>query len=449
MVSSYFRSFRIEAQERVGIALAFAYFFCLLCGYYLLRPVREEMGVQGGIANLKWLFTAVFVAMLAITPVFGWLAARLPRQRLLPTVYVFFALNLIVFYVFWRDPASAHWIGPVFFVWVSVFNLFVVSVFWSFMADLFTLEQSERLYGPIAAGGSLGAITGPLIATSIVQRLGIPTLLLVSCGFLILCIVCIVLLARWARRVPRSSHSSGDEVPLGGRAWDGVMLVLRSPYLLLFVGYIFLHSIIGTLLYFEQNRAVGAALSSPAERTALFAKIDLIVNIVTVLVQIFALSALVKRIGVAWALALLPLLALLGFAVYLASPTLSILIALMVARRAGEYAIARPAREMLFTVLPRAVKYKAKNFLDTTVFRGADATSGWLVDAMRSASMGAVWISLIGIPIAVMGAYTGWRLGRSRTLLQAEVNAHAADSLSPTPSLAHADGRPRSNGESR
>ena len=386
-----------------------ALFFCLLCGYYVLRPVRDEMAARAGAGNLKWLFTATFLAMLAATPVFGWMAARLRRTLLVPGTIAFFASHLLLFRLALLDPTLAADAAPVFFVWISVFNLFVVSVFWSLMADLLDLGQATRLYGPVSLGGTLGAVTGPLLTAALVGRTGVPGLLLVAAFILVMATALAVWLS--GRPGPGRTGSAGVTA-LGGGAWEGVTLVLRSPWLLALCAYILLHSFAGTLLYLEQTRLSRTAFVSSEERTAFFAQLDLVVNLLTAATQLFGVAPLLRRFGLPVALALLPVLTAVGLVAYGLWPTLGVLAAVGILRRAGEYAIARPAREMLFTLLPRAMKYKAKNFLDTTVFRAADAASGWMLDGLRVLGLAAGSLALAAVPAALGGAVIGWRLGR-------------------------------------
>src|SRR6266850_4172470 len=298
------RALRAEPHELSALAWAFAYFFLVLCSYYLLRPVRDALAVEAGTEKLQWLFTGTFAAMLALVPVFGWLCARLPRARLLPVVYAFFALNLLLF--------SVKLDAAVFFIWVSVFNLFVVSVFWSFMSDLFSAAQAARLYGSIAAGGSCGAIAGPLIAASAVTPLGIGGLLLLSATLLSFSIPCIVMLGRWARAHPRAGDPPPD-APIGGSILAGVRAALSSPFLLAICGYLLCYTALSTALYFAQVDIVRDAVPDAGERTRLFAGVDLAVNSLTLLVQLLAFARLSTALGPAWMLALMPVVSLAGF----------------------------------------------------------------------------------------------------------------------------------------
>jgi AAA family ATP:ADP antiporter len=414
------RLVRVERGEGVALAWAFVYFFCLLCGYYVLRPLRDEMGVQSGVENLPALFTITFLAMLATVPLFGWAAAKLSRRRLLPWVYLFFIADLGVFYILYRSGAAGAVVARVFFVWVSVFNLFVVSVFWSFMTDLFSPEQASRLFGVISAGGTCGAIVGPALTASLAASLGTANLLLVSCGFLLSALLCIQALLRWARAQDAlRAHASRQEVMIGGTTWSGLVEITRSPYLLGVVAYVLLYTVLLGLAYFDTVKLIAQSYTSSAERTVLFARVDLAVNVLTLLGQVFVVAKLVQRLGVGVALVLLPALALGGFATIGLAPVLLVLIVFQILRRATDYAIARPAREMLFTVLDRDAKYKSKNFVDTVVFRGGDAASGWTYAALSKLGLSLSGIAFAAIPGVVAWLAVGWFLGRRYRALRA------------------------------
>jgi ATP:ADP antiporter, AAA family len=388
---------RAEAHELPALAWAFVYFFLLLSSYYVLRPVRDSLAVGIGTESLRWLFTATFAAMLVLVPVFGWLCSRLPRAKLLPAVYGFFALNLLVF-VLELDPF-------VFFVWLGVFNLFVVSVFWSFMSDLFESRQAARLYGTIAAGGSCGAIAGPFIATVVPQS---RVLLAVSAALLAATIVCIGGLARWAAAHPRASDPP-PEAPLGGSILAGARAALTSPFLIAICGYLLCYTALSTALYFQQIEIVGEALADPEERTRLFAAVDLVVNGLTLAIQVLAFSRLAALLGPIGMLAAVPVLSVAGFLWLGATPTLAALIAFGVVRRVGEFAISKPAREALFTIVPREERYKAKNFIDTVVYRGGDAAAGWLfagASAFAAAAVSVAWTVLAVFLGARMKSWT-------------------------------------------
>ena len=426
------RAVGAEPRELGAIVWAFLYFFSLLAGYYVLRPLRDEMGIEGGVENLPWLFTATFLAMLAAIPLYGAASARWPRRRLVPGVYGFFLANLLIFYAVFREVADPAWVARVFFVWVSVFNLFVVSVFWTFMADLFSNEQGRRLFGLVAAGGSAGAIAGPALTTGLVRVVGTHDLLLVSAGLLAFTLVCIHRLLAHAGRLRGGTGAAGAgqggtlpeagepaaEGALGGGAWAGVRLLARSPYLLGIGGYILLYTATSTFLYFEQAHIVEAALGDPADRTALFGAMDLAVNTLTVLIQVFLTGRVVAALGVGATLALLPALVGAGFAVLAVAPVLGVLVVFQVLRRAAGYALARPAREVLFTVVDRESRYKAKNVIDTLVYRGGDALTGWAFAGLLGLGLGLAAIAAVAVPLAGIWLVTGLALGRRQEALR-------------------------------
>ena len=373
------------------------------------------MGVQGGVENLPWLFSVTFAAMLAAAPLFGWAAARLPRRRLVPWTYLFFIANVLVFYALFALGVAAPAVARAFFVWVSVFNLFVVSLFWSLMVDLFRPEQAARLFGFLSAGGSCGALAGPTLTALLAAPLGTANLLLVSCGFLGLALVCILALIRRAGAgasagTTLTSAEPGDSI--GGTTWSGIAEIPRSPYLLGIVAYVLLYTVLFGFAYLELARLVSATYNESAQRTALFAQMDLAVNIITLLGQLLVVAKFVEKLGVGAALALLPALGLAGFVAIGVAPVLAVLIAFQILRRAADYAIARPAREMLFTVLTREAKYKSKNFIDTVVFRSGDAASGWVYAALKSLGLGLAGLAAAAIPGAILWFVLGLWLGR-------------------------------------
>jgi AAA family ATP:ADP antiporter len=370
---------KIQEDEVVPLVWSFFYFFCLLCGYYILRPVRDEMAIEGGVRHLPWMMTATFLVLLAATPVFGWLSSRFSRRQFLPAVYLFFASNLLVFYVLMRSHVHPDWVARAFFVWLSVFNLFVVSVFWSFMVDLFSEDQGKRLFGMIAAGGSAGALLGPSVTAVSTYLFPIANLMAVSALLLLVCLLCIRRLDAWSKARGSSARRAVDE-PIGGGLLNGIRLVFSSAYLGGIAGYILLLTMTATFLYLEQAQVVGQLITSPLERTRLYAGVDLAVSSLTFLTQIFVTA----RIPLTAALALLPAASLAGFFLLGLYQTIPLFVAFIVIRRVSEYALAKPAREVLFTVVSREEKYKAKNFIDTAISRGGDAMTGWLVTGVKA-----------------------------------------------------------------
>jgi AAA family ATP:ADP antiporter len=404
----------LRPGEGRALVWSFAYFFCLLSGYYVLRPLRDEMGVAGGVRNLQWLFTATFLTMLAAVPIYGALVARLPRRRFIPLVYHFFVLNLAAFWVFLFFGIEKVVAARVFFIWVSVFNLFAVSVFWSFMADLFTSDQGKRLFAYIAAGGSAGALAGPALTVLLVERLGTANLLLMAALFLEAAVLCVHQLENASIAKEKQAPERSEPQTIGGGVLDGILLALRSPYLLGILLWVSLLSVVATFLYFQQAGIVAAYSDDPAERTRIFATVDLVVGLLTLVVQGLATGKLIERFGIGAAFAFLPLVFAAGFAALAAAPTLAVVVAFTALQRTANFAISNPAREVMFTVVARDEKYKAKNVIDVVAVRGADAGGGWAFAWLRELGLEARAISLVAIPIAAGCAVLAWLLGRAQ-----------------------------------
>ena len=396
--------------ERRAALWSFAYFFFVLAAYYVLRPLRDQMAIAGGTRALPWLFTATFATLLLAQPLYGALVARLPRARFIPVVYQFFVANLVGFWLLLSLAVEPVWVARVFFVWVSVFNLFAVAVFWSFMADLFDSAQGKRLFGFIGAGGTAGALLGPAITIVLAVPLGPANLMLVAIAFLELALFCVWRLERSAgtARGPRR-----DERPLGGSAFAALPELVRSPYLLGIAAWVALLSFGATVLYFAQAQLVSAAVPNAAEQTRLFAGIDLAVGILTLATQVFATGKLIERFGTAVAAGALPAVYIVGFAALALSPTLAVVLVFQVAQRWANFALANPARQVFFTVVGREEKYKAKNLIDVVVYRGSDAASGWLFDSLQALGMKLAAIAICAVPVAAGWLYLSTRLGRA------------------------------------
>jgi AAA family ATP:ADP antiporter len=408
------RAVEVRDGEVKALLWSFAYFFFLLSSYYVLRPLRDEMGIQGGVRNLPWLFTGTFAAMLAAVPLFGALVARFPRRRIVPAAYRFFTLSIAVFYGLFMVVDDDAWVARAFFIWVSVFNLFVVSVFWSLMADLYTSDQGKRLFGFIAAGGSVGALVGPGVTAVLAVPLGPVNLLLVSACLLEAALFC-------ARRLiagaGKTATTAGESEAIGGSIVGGFIETLRSPYLIGICVYIFLYTATSTFLYLLQAGIVAGAIADAAERTRLFATIDLVVGALTLVIQVFGTGRLTVRFGVGVALALSPAVTMAGFALLAMWPTVGLLIAVQGMRRAANFAVSRPAREVLYTVVSRDWKYKAKNFIDTAVYRGGDALSGWTFAGLAGLGLGLSGIAAVGLPLALLWLALAGALGRQQRRL--------------------------------
>lgn len=404
--------------ETGAILWSFAYFFCILSSYYVLRPLRDEMGAASGVARLPWLFTGTFVAMVAVTPLFGVLAARYPRRTLLPALYAFFIACILGLWVLLRAEGVPGWAPAAFFIWLSVFNLFVVSVFWSFMTDVWDEEQARRVFGFIAAGGSAGALVGPALTAALAARVRPANLLVLAAVLLAGALVCIARLrGRTAASASRRA-AEGDAAALGGRALGGVTGVARSPYLLGICVFVALGTVLATFVYFQQAQIVRAAIPDPGRRTSAFAAIDLAVNALTIATQVFAAGPLLTRVGLPRTLSFLPALSLAGFAALAVAPGALVLVAFQVLRRAAQYGIAGPAREVLFTVVSREEKYKAKNFIDTAVSRGGDALSGWAFAGLMTLGLGITGIALVALPLAAAWIAVALSLARREAALR-------------------------------
>ncbi|MDX1482895.1 MAG: MFS transporter [Alphaproteobacteria bacterium] len=424
----------VREDEVKALVWAFAYFFCLLTSYYILRPLRDEMGVRSGVENLQWLFSGTFFVMLVAAPIFGAVVSRFSRRQFIPWVYRFFVLNILIFFAMLTLGWAEITVARVFFVWVSVYNLFVVTVFWGFMADLFSNAQGKRLFGFIAAGGSAGALLGPSLTAALAVPLGPVNLLLISAVFLELAVWCV----RGLLKSPQGeAHDAGparengaaadgasrNEAVIGGGFLDGVVEILRSRYLALIFLHIVLLSTTATFLYFQQASIVAAATQDSGERTQIFAFIDLAASLLTIGVQFLLTGRLILRFGVGPALAFLPVVTMVGFLVLAFSPVLAVVVVFQAIKRAAEFAISNPAREVLFTVVTREQKYKSKSFLDTAVLRGADMVSGWGYHGLRGLGLDLSAIAGVTVPLAAAWAGVTLALGRRQEKLANESTA--------------------------
>lgn len=415
----------VKPRELRALFLSFVYYFLILSSYYIIRPIRDDFGAAGGLENLPWMFTGTLVVMLVANATFSALVARYTRRRFIPVAYRFLIANLLIFFalLFFVSKPNQIWIGRAFFVWTSVFNLFVVSVFWAFMVDVFNSDQGKRLFGFISVGGTLGAIVGAAITATLVARIGSINLLLISALLLELSAQCV-------RRFPAvltdrdADGRSKDETAVGGGIWAGIVHNFKSPYLLGISAYMLLYSITSTLLYFQQIGIAASAFTDRAARTAFFAKIDLAVNILTIIAQAFVTGRLLKWLGVGLTLAILPALSVIGFMGLGIAPTLILLVLFLTVRRAGNFAFARPARETLFTVINREDKYKAKNFIDTVVYRVGDQIGAWTTPALGWLGLKMAGISLVAAPLAAVWLVVSLWLGkRQSALARAQVDS--------------------------
>ncbi|WP_454877157.1 NTP/NDP exchange transporter [Pseudomonas farris] len=389
---------KVLPSERTALMLGFAFHFCVLASYYLVRPLRDALGLEGGADKLQWLFSATFVVMLLMVPLFGALVSRLPAMRFVPLIYRLIALSMLVFGVLIAQRIAPVTVGRVFFVWISIYNLFIVSIFWSVLVDRFSSEQGRRLFGFIAAGGTLGTFIGPLLAATMATNLG-PVALTVAAAVLLECAV-----RCYRALLSRTASQSGsrwlDERRMGGSMLAGVTLILRSRYLMGLVLFMLLHTSAATLLYFEQGRIVAGSYADVASRTQFFAVVDLIVSALTLLFQLLLTAPLIRLIGIGGALVALPLATIMAFSAMALAPVPATVALAQGLRRAVEFAIVRPAREVLWTVVSREEKYKAKNVIETLVYRGGDAASGWLSAGLTALGAGFGLVAVVIVPFA-------------------------------------------------
>ncbi len=416
------KSLGVREDETTLVLLSALLFYIVMSSYYILRPLREEMGIHGGVRQLPKLFLITLAVMALVAPLFGYLVQRYRREKFIPIVYRFFAVNLIIFFiVLSRIEGDALILaGRVFYVWISVFNLFALSLFWAFMADGFGYRRGRRLFGIIAIGGTLGAIFGSSLTASLVHVIGRNYLLLGSIVFLELAVQTIALLSSRFRAADFHAENGPDRTVAkasGQGILAGFSLTFSSPYLLAISAYLFLYSLSSTFLYFEQANIIDANILTREARTAIFGRIDLWTNVLTLCGQLLVTGRLMPRLGTGKVLALLPLAVAIGFAVLGSAPTLTVLVIFQVARRAGNYALIKPARETLYTLVDRNVRYKAKSFIDTFVYRGGDALGAGLFSALTAAGLGLTGVAWTAVPLALVWGGVGLYLGKCQQRL--------------------------------
>lgn len=397
-----------EAAATVG---GFLFFFLLFASYFMLRPVRETFGIAGGVDNLPWLYVGTFFGALIVVPVYGWLTARVPRARLVPVTYLFSAVVMFGFAAQLAANPDSVWTGRAFYIWVSIFNMFVISIGWSLMGDVFSPDQARRLFGRIAAGASLGGLTGPILSGLLVERVGHAGLLAISTVLLLATLGGVQYLLRWQRRYANDVYAGSADRSLEGGIWAGLTTILRSRHLLTICAFVILLTMVSTFLYFEQARLVKQTFPDKIAQTQVFATIDAVVQATTIFIQLFVTGVIARRLGLAALLAIVPLLCIVGFGALAVVATFPVMIAAMFVRRVGEYALIRPGREMLFTTLGAETRYKTKNAVDTVIYRGGDMVSAWLNTAIVAVGS-SLAAALAGGVIAAIWAATGLAIGR-------------------------------------
>jgi AAA family ATP:ADP antiporter len=396
----------VEHGEWPRLVLAFLYFFLLLGGYFMLRPLRGAVAANNA-DILHWLYTGTFLTMLAIVPAFGFLVSRFRRGQFIPAIYAFFIFHLLLFAIGFEGDATPDWMQRTFYIWLSVFNLFVVSIFWSFMADIFRPGQAQRLFGVIMAGGSFGAIIAPSFTKGIVGDYGATGVMLVSAGFLSAATVLAILLGR---KTCQQEHDRRSEV-IGGSIWEGAVRVFRSEYLLYACLLMLLHNLVSTFLFNGLAVLVNENIVGFEERTTFFSHVDQVVQILAFALQFFITSRLVTHFGMPRTLVMIPAALAGGLVILGSSIGLVLFAAVQVAQRALNYGVLGPAKEMLFTVVDRETKYKSKNFIDTAVYRGSDVTASWIFKGLSTVGLSVPQMAWVYLPVMGMWAFGAWRLG--------------------------------------
>ena len=432
--------FNLRRGEAAPVLVSGLFFFCILTALMVLRPARDALGVQSGIDNVRWLFIGTAVVTLLVNPVFGWLVSRFRRLQFISATYLFFALSLAGFWALlvFAPGAIGERSGQVFYVWFSVFNLFVTMVFWALLADRFSSDQGKRLFALIAVGGTLGAIFGPWLAKRLAEPLGTANLLLVAAGFLLLAIA----LACWlvatrgdhdatASTMAHADARNDDAARIGGSAWAGFRAVFSSPYLLGIAGYVLLMTVVATFIYFTRLQMVAATTDDIDVQTAMFGNIDMWTQITVLLLQLTLTGHVIRRFGLGVALAALPIATALGFVGLAIYGSFAVLILLEATNRALQRGLVRPAREALFTVIPREDKYKAKAFIDTFVYRTGD-----VVGAQTEGLLGRIGLALGGlvtvvVPLALFWAMLGLWLGRAQQRKSGAADVRVTTSRDP------------------
>ncbi len=416
------RAIEVRPAEVSALGWSWLYIFALLSSYYIMRPIRDQMGVAGGVNNLQWLFLGTLAAMLLLNVPFWYLVKTLPRARFIPITYRFFAANVLLFALalYWADAQRIIWVGRAFFIWISVFNLFVVSVFWQLMVDLFSSEDGKRLFGFIAAGATIGAIVGSAVTASLARHAPTSLLLIGAALLLEVAVFSVHRLSCQSAKFHSRSAEQAAETPIGGNVFAGIIHPFKSSYLMNVSAFLLLFAITSTFLYFQQAGIVSRSFQDRGAQTAFFATIDLAVNVLTLLVQLFLTGRIVRSLGVGPTLAFLPALTIVGFGVLALLPSIAALVTFQVLRRSSDYAIARPTREVLYTVLPREDRYKAKSFIDTVVYRAGDQVGAWSFALLSGLGLSANETGFAAVILSVIWLANGLWLGRRQDLMAAE-----------------------------
>jgi ATP:ADP antiporter, AAA family len=403
----------IEPAETKAVLLSMLYFFFLFGSYSIVKPVRDAMGTVYGMAHIQELFTGTFIASFLFAPLYSGLASRIKLSTFLPWVYGFVAASILLFYALFQYSAKDRGIAAAFYVWVSTFNILIISVFWTFMADIFSRTQAKRLFGFVAAGGTLGGIAGPAIATFLVKGVGNNNLMLISAFGFMLTAWLVRLLAKEKQKLLASGAEAQKTTldrKLAGNPFDGFKLLFRSRYLLLLALFLLLMTWISTIVYIQLGDLITKAFADRNARTQAYAMIDLCVNLIAVFLQLFGTGRLISRFGVTTGLLVNPVVMVIAFLTVAFSPVLLVLASIQVVRRVAEYAVAKPTREMLFTVVDQESKYKAKNVIDTVVYRFGDVSSAWVSSVILP--HGVAGLAIFGVIVSAIWFPVAYILGR-------------------------------------
>jgi AAA family ATP:ADP antiporter len=429
----------VKPNEVRALVASFAFFFFLLSSYFVMRPIRDAVAAASGVNNLPWLFAGTLAVTLLCNPLFSWLVVRFPVRRVIPISYHFFTASFLAFYAALRFVSSGEgstidvWSGRALFVWMTVFALFNTSIFWTLMADAFRSEQAKRLFGFIGVGGTFGSIIGSAVTAALAPKMGAVNLLLVSAVLLQLAILIVT-------RIPLET-APGDDRPsrrdeiIGGTVWSGFTHITKSPYLLGICAFQLFYVFGSTVLYFAQSDLVGQLYADRTARTAILARLELITQVLTVVTQMFFTGRIIRWVGLAAALAILPAMSIIGFGALGAVASFQVLAVFTVLRRATNFSIMNPAMETLFTVVPREDKYKAKNVIETFVYRGGDQLSAWALAGLAALGLGLSGLSWVAVPVSVVWAALGFWLGKRQ-----ERQAVSPSSVSESPEVEGGEG---------
>jgi AAA family ATP:ADP antiporter len=429
------RAVDVKADEIRPMMTSFAFFFFLLSSYFMLRPIRDAVAAASGVTKLPWLFAGTLVTTLACNPLFSGLVVRFPIRRVIPISYQFFVASLLLFYVVLRFVSGAEgstvdvWTGRALYIWTTVFALFNTSIFWSLMADAFRSDQAKRLFGFIGVGGTLGSITGSATTAALATRIGAVNLLLVSAALLEIAVIVVVRFPLRSHGGPKTADDKRDVI--GGSVWSGFPKVLSSPYLLGISVFLILYTIGSTFLYFEQADIVGRVYADRTARTEILAQLELAAQTLTVITQIFFTGRIIRWLGLAVTLALLPAISILGFGSLGFLPTFATLAVFTVIRRASNFALTNPAMEVLFTVVPREDKYKAKNIIETFIYRGGDQIGSLVYGGLAAIGLSLAGISFAAVPMGIVWLILGLWLGRRQAKLAAGEAGKASSGPEP------------------